>query len=321
VKLIDYAWARPDPATLKAEGFSGVLRYLSWLPNGKVIDRNELDRLLAAGLDVVLNWEYGTTDGSGGSYEGTGVGREATRQATELGYPVGATLPFSIDRAVSADTLPPIVDYFTALRPIVLGSGYRLGCYSGYWLLKELFNRQLIDDGWQTFAWSSGLWEPRATLRQVQNNITAGGVTAAGDLDLVVGVGPLYTYLHPYKTGETRTMVIVVHETGACWFVWADNATGKLYRRYITAESGQLPAYENLTNRSNVGVFAADLDKYGVDVATLPQPPVVTSVASGPVLPWTGTFTVSSAGAAQITPAGVVSGSAAVAPVQATPAV
>src|SRR5690348_1179506 len=59
---VDYSWARPSPAHLKAEGYHFAARYLSYDTTGKNITAAEANALRAAGIDVVSNWEQGGSD-------------------------------------------------------------------------------------------------------------------------------------------------------------------------------------------------------------------------------------------------------------------
>jgi hypothetical protein len=40
--------------------------------------------------------------------------------------------------------------------------------------VSQAFNDGLVGYGWQTYAWSSGQWDDRALLRQVENNVAFG---------------------------------------------------------------------------------------------------------------------------------------------------
>jgi hypothetical protein len=193
---LDYAWSRPSVAAIKAGGYVFVSRYLSWVnPStaGKVIIQAEAKTLLAAGIDIYLNWEFDAQDCIRGTDGGTTDATEAVRQARALGYPRGATLFHSADFDVTDDQKPVVAAYFVAARAVEHAAGYRTGCYSGFWTVKYLLDHDAIDDAWQAFAWSGGRWESRAALRQVQNDISVDGA----DCDLDERVGIAYSWLHP----------------------------------------------------------------------------------------------------------------------------
>jgi len=171
---LDYAWApHPDETKLKGLGYNFVSRYLSWLPNGKVITSAERQKLHQNGISISLNWEYDIDDAQGGASNGTKMANEAVKQAQALGYPKGCTLYFSVDQDTTASGA--VKDYLAAARSIVRASGYRMGAYGGYRLIKSAFDQGLIDDGWQTYAWSGGQWDPRAGMRQVKNGVNVMG--------------------------------------------------------------------------------------------------------------------------------------------------
>lgn len=189
---LDYSFARPNLDVAKAQGYQFVCRYLSWLPNGKVIGLAERDYILSRGLDLALNWEFDARDGLGGSATGNSHGAEAVRQAINLGYPKGSSIIFSYDWDVTEGQQNLVNAHCRAAGLHVRGAGYRMAAYGGYWLIKRLFDAGLIDDGWQAYAWSGGLWDARASVRQIRNGVTVGG----GSCDINQSVGPTYFWNH-----------------------------------------------------------------------------------------------------------------------------
>lgn len=185
-KGLDYAWApHPDETKLKGLGYSFVSRYLSWLPNGKVITPAERAKLHQNGVSIALNWEYDTDDAQGGAANGTKMAAEAVRQAKALGYPKGCTLYFSVDQDTTASGA--VHDFLSAAKQTVNAAGFRMGAYGGFRLISTAFDQHLIDDGWQTFAWSAGKWDPRAAMRQVKNGVSVLGA----DTDQNEQIGPI----------------------------------------------------------------------------------------------------------------------------------
>jgi LysM repeat protein len=171
-------------------------RYLSWLPNGKVITSAEYRDLLAKGFEVSLNWEYAAKDQLGGAASGKLHANEAVKQARALGYEPGSTIYFSADFDATEAQQAAINAYMTAAKAIVHAAGYRIGIYGGFWVVKRAFDAGVTDDGWQTYAWSGGQWDPRAHIRQDHNGIKCGGA----DCDHNTRVGT--TYLAGRKTGS-----------------------------------------------------------------------------------------------------------------------
>ncbi len=193
MKGLDYAWGRPSPSGLRAQGFQFVSRYLSWLPNGKIIDIAERDQLLLAGLDISLNWEFAAGDQLKGGTTGAEHAREAVRQAKALGYPPGSTIYYSSDTDVTrAQWDGSVKAYQLAARAVTNGGGYRFGIYGGYNVIKWSFDEGVTQDGWQTFAWSGGHWDNRAHVRQTKNGVIVLGV----DCDLDETTGPVTFWKH-----------------------------------------------------------------------------------------------------------------------------
>lgn len=165
-KILDYSFARPDPAEIKAQGFTGVMRYLS--PNaGKNLDAGERDALRAQGLSIGLVWEWYANRANEGRDAGIADARSAAAQAGALGFPAYLPIYFAVDWDATEQEQGNINAYFDGIRSVF--SGRKLGVYAGYWPLKRLFDAQLVNYGWQTYAWSGGNWDSRAQMRQTLN--------------------------------------------------------------------------------------------------------------------------------------------------------
>lgn len=163
-QILDYSLARPDPAQIKAKGYSGVMRYVAPLPldAAKVITSAEYHALLTAGLLVGLNWEWYSNRAREGALAGAADAQSALAQAKALGY-TGA-IYFSVDYDAPEQDQPGINAYFQACAVVITKA--RLGAYGGYWPLSRLFDAGLISFGWQTLAWSGGNREARASIYQ-----------------------------------------------------------------------------------------------------------------------------------------------------------
>jgi hypothetical protein len=183
---LDYAWSKPSISAIKAGGYKFVLRYLSWLPNGKVITASEYGSLRAAGLDVALNWEFTADEALNGATTGSTSATEAVRQAQALGYPKGCTIYFAIDFDQTAAQAPACNAYLRAARGVVHAAGYRMGVYGGVNAVGRALDAGVVDDAWQTFAWSGGRWDNRAHLRQIENGVVVDGADC--DRDERVGI-------------------------------------------------------------------------------------------------------------------------------------
>jgi hypothetical protein len=182
VMLVDYAFKPwPSTAALKAAGASGVSRYLSYVNSRtapKIVTKAEYDALLAAGLAVVLNWEYDTHDFTNAGFDARLAANEALRQARALGYPDVCPIYFSVDFDATAGQWSTIAARFRAVNA-VLGVA-RTGIY-GPWDVLEWARRDGVAAWfWQagmSTSWSAGrnrnLW-PGAHLRQ-RRTATIGG--------------------------------------------------------------------------------------------------------------------------------------------------
>jgi hypothetical protein len=148
------------------------MRYLSWLPNGKVLSKSEYNALRAKGFAIGLNWEFDTSDQLRGASGGRVDATEAKRQMKAIGVPNGTVCWFSADWDVSASQLPTVRAYWAAANA-ALSPNYRVGVYGGHRAVTDALNHGYW--GWQTYAWSYGVWDPRAHVRQILNGIRVGG--------------------------------------------------------------------------------------------------------------------------------------------------
>jgi hypothetical protein len=173
-KGLDYSFARPSPDAAWKAGYRFVMRYLSWLPNDKVVTKAEVSALLKRGFAVGLNWEYDEGDQLDGRAGGLRDGKEALRQARALGAPKGLTIYFSADWDVRRGEVAACKAYWKGAREALAGQ-YNVGVYGGFRAVAAA-----LDAGyraWQTFAWSGGKWDTRAHIRQVENEIKLNGAS------------------------------------------------------------------------------------------------------------------------------------------------
>jgi len=186
---VDYSWARPTPADLYKAGKRFAVRYLSWgssgrgnsilsgASNGKVLTKSEADRLQAAGLAVVSNWEFRTDDQLRGRDGGRFDAREADRLHLDRGGPAEAPIYFSTDFDASTTQLATCYEYLRGCADIL---GWdRVGVYGGYRTIAYMHGRG-VKWLWQTYAWSGGRWHPGAQLQQYKNGVKVAGA----DVDL-----------------------------------------------------------------------------------------------------------------------------------------
>jgi uncharacterized protein YraI len=163
MKLIDYSFARPDPAYIKSQGFGGVMRYLSHTV-GKNLSIAERDALFAQGLGIGLVWETTANRALDGHSAGVQDATDALNQCNNLG--MNCPIYFAVDFDATPAQQTPINDYLNGARTIL---GDRVGVYGGFWIVKRCFDAGIVKWGWQTYAWSGGQWDARAQVRQTLN--------------------------------------------------------------------------------------------------------------------------------------------------------
>jgi hypothetical protein len=170
----DYSWARPNASFLKSNGCQFVCRYLSWLPNGKVIDKAEYDFLMSIGVAVVLNWEYYAEDmirGANHYADGQTHAREAERQRKAMGAPA-APIYFSADFDAQPGHQAAINSYLDGVASVI--GRARTGIYASYYTVERTLAAGKAMWAWQTYAWSYGNVSSRAHLYQYQNGVLGG---------------------------------------------------------------------------------------------------------------------------------------------------
>jgi MYXO-CTERM domain-containing protein len=168
---VDYSFARPSPASITAAGYTFVVRYSSNDP-GKNLSASEAQSLEQAGLDIVCNWEDGAMNALSGYNQGVTDAQTANAQTLADGMPSGRPIYFSIDFDEDSSQAGAVDAYFQGVASVIGLS--RTGAYGGYYAINQLFNAGDITFGWQTYAWSSGMWDSRAQLRQIQNGVDNG---------------------------------------------------------------------------------------------------------------------------------------------------
>lgn len=114
----DYANPRAiTPDDLRRQGFRFVARYINGSTHHwKVLTHDERDRLLAAGLGLVLVFEKSADRWRGGVIAGATDGAQAEADAARLGYPDWGVIVPAFDSDVTKKTLPLAVEYWHAFN-------------------------------------------------------------------------------------------------------------------------------------------------------------------------------------------------------------
>lgn len=183
-QLIDFA-ARQIPAQqIRAAGYSGVVNYVSMSRPGssfgaKPITRSYADSLIAAGLAIVSNFQYGKPGGSApsdftrGYAGGVADARTAWNLHTAAGGGQSAPIFFTIDEDINRDTWNhTALPWFRGINS-VLGI-QRTGVYGGVRVCQWAAADGVIGSSstpgrrwaWQTRAWSGDQVHPAAVLYQ-----------------------------------------------------------------------------------------------------------------------------------------------------------
>lgn len=164
---VDFSYGRPDPEALLDAGKTFVGRYLTHT-SGMKLSRAEADKYHAAGIDIISVWEDGFDAAKDGEKRGFKDGVAACEQARHLDQPRGTAIFFAVDFEAAG---PDVQAYFEGARHACREYGYALGAYGSKTVVGHLFDEDLIDYGFQTYAWSHHEWDPRAHVKQVLINL------------------------------------------------------------------------------------------------------------------------------------------------------
>jgi hypothetical protein len=205
IRLIDFAERRIAPEEIKSAGYAGVVNYVSESRPGanfeaKPLTREYADALLAAGLHIVSNFQYGKpgwpnapSDFTRGFDGGVADAQTALRIHAAAGGSNSAPIFFSVDDDINADTWNnQAVNWFRGINS-VLGTG-RTGIYGHAQACGWSINDGVIGHSstaghrwaWQTKAWSHGQREPAAVLYQEVVNTAANPGPLLGGINIDV---------------------------------------------------------------------------------------------------------------------------------------
>ena len=179
--LLDYAWAKPSPAAIKAAGYSGVMRYLS-TDATKNLSKSEAAGLLAAGLSIGLVWETTAIRAGQGFAAGAADAVTAEAQAAALGYPSTAVLFYAVDY----DAAP------AAVAPYFAGVGSKAHHPVGVYGSARVVEGVAAPWKWQACAWSAGRVSASAHLYQ-RLHATVAHPLSSTDENVVLHAFPMWT--------------------------------------------------------------------------------------------------------------------------------
>ncbi len=148
-QVVDYSWARPNPAAIAAAGYIGAVRYLATddpANAGKILRQPELAALHAAGLAVAVVWETTANRAGEGYAPGAGDAQAADRMADTLGWPADRPIYYAVDFQAS----PGQVDAY--FQGVASAARRPWGVYGHYGIIEAYAGRTRYL--WQCAAWS-----------------------------------------------------------------------------------------------------------------------------------------------------------------------
>jgi hypothetical protein len=174
---VDYSFSRPNPAALKGAGKHFAVRYVGTPHSDKNLTRTEAAALLTVGIDLVAVYE--TTAGFMLQENGVEAAERAFTNAWNLGMPRTRPIYFALDVNPSTFTdsqWSRCYGFLQAARHWV--GGPYVGVYGNDVAIDRLVGPMgPTTYGWQTYAWSGGLWSSKAQLQQYRNGVgLAGGL-------------------------------------------------------------------------------------------------------------------------------------------------
>lgn len=173
---VDYSWARPGGAALKAAGYSFAVRYVPYVGDqGKGLTTGELADLRANGIAVALVFEQVAERPLQGRRAGLDDAATSVRALEALGLPATMPVYFAVDFDAQGGQFDVIDDYFRAVNEVIGKS--RTGVYGGYDTLARCRAMGTASYFWQALAWNRGrTFEGRHLYQSGQGTVNGGEV-------------------------------------------------------------------------------------------------------------------------------------------------
>jgi hypothetical protein len=165
---IDIAWDRPTVAQIQATGAHWVARYFSQDPT-KDITAGEVQQYSAANLGIVTVYETTTGRALQGFNAGQQDAHAAINERAAVGLPQTHPIYFAVDTDTDWASVKSYFDGVTSVLPKDL-----TGIYGGFKVVEGAHSYGL-KYGWQTIAWSGGLWSQWASIKQTGGTVLSGG--------------------------------------------------------------------------------------------------------------------------------------------------
>jgi hypothetical protein len=167
-RAIDYSfgYSAALPARLKAAHVVTVMRYVGDPAEPKSLRRPEADGLRAAGIGVGFVYETTAQWVLGGHAAGVNAARAAKAHIASLGGPSAPVVYFAADFDVTTTMQEIRISECLRGAATVLGESH-VGIYGGLRIVRAAMATHFAAYGWQTTAWSGGVWHDKASLRQL----------------------------------------------------------------------------------------------------------------------------------------------------------
>lgn len=172
---IDYSWARPGGAAIKAAGFQFAMRYVPYPGDqGKGLTPAELADLQANGIAVGMVFESTGNRMLEGEAAGRADASTCLSAQLFLGIPNDRPFYFAVDWDARTPQEYEKIDAYLRGAAAVLGAE-RVGVYGGWEVIDHCYRNQTARWYWQTYAWSGGREHPQNHVYQYENGQTLNG--------------------------------------------------------------------------------------------------------------------------------------------------
>lgn len=161
-------------ALFAAQGYVFVGRYLADSSSWKRLSPAEAQIISDAGIYIVSFFERDASRAKEGATAGAEDGMLALKYAKEVKQPVGSTIYFAVDYDAPASDFDKIEAYMRAADEQL--TGYELGVYGSYSVVKAMSDCGVTTKLMQTYAWSRGQKDDPISIYQYQNDITVNGI-------------------------------------------------------------------------------------------------------------------------------------------------
>jgi len=171
---LDYSWARPGGARIKAAGYRFVVRYLfEDGQGGKGLDASELADLVNNGLEIVLVYEAYAASPKEGRATGVAHAQASQREINRLGLPKNSPVYFAADWDAQAGDQAAIDEYLRGAASVI--GIERVGLYGSADVMQRTMANKTATFFWQTYAWSRGRVQEGIHLYQYSNDQNLNG--------------------------------------------------------------------------------------------------------------------------------------------------